>query len=232
LLFLAWTILNPQAARAQTRPAPFYALPADGTWVEFAWTFAPKKDITRRGVLRISCVGEREIRGVPCRWVELKRTTKEVGRTQTRIRKLLVAERAFQSGQQLEDNVFLAFARDEAESPVRKLSARHLADVLHLGIEGPDSGFAAQPVEEKLDTRLSQLVVRHVTARGQRGERRLEYHGWLTRDVPFGWARMELREQTGAAAPRVIYTATVVRRGQDATSEVDESRDSSKPTVP
>ena len=40
---LLWAVVlaAPGAALAQTRPAPFYSLPSDGTWVEYEWVQVP-----------------------------------------------------------------------------------------------------------------------------------------------------------------------------------------------
>src|SRR5262249_31218777 len=67
LFLMAWALIAaPIAAQAQTRPAPFYALPEEGTWVEYEWTFTGKRGEAREGTLRLSCVGRQEAQGVPC----------------------------------------------------------------------------------------------------------------------------------------------------------------------
>src|SRR5262249_11181363 len=43
---------GPAPAAGQDRPAPFYALPPDGTWVEYDWTAAGPDGQQQRGTLR------------------------------------------------------------------------------------------------------------------------------------------------------------------------------------
>ena len=51
-----------------------------------------------------------------------------------------------------------------------------------------------------------------------------EYEGWLTADVPFGCARFEVREGEGDGSSKTVFTATAVRRGKGAKSEVNEAK--------
>src|SRR5262249_35286120 len=80
------------------------------------------------------------------------------------------------------------------------------------------------PGKEAVESKLGKFVARHLTATAERNGRALEYHMWLTPDVPFGWARMEVRESRPGAAPRTVFTATAAETGGGAESEVEESK--------
>jgi hypothetical protein len=225
LLIAVWALAGGVvAAGTQTRPAAFYALPADGAWVEYAWTATEPGGKKQTGTLRISSVGTRTVQGVRCRWIELKRQTWQGDRLGVRWRKLLVAEDAFRQKKTQQTYVIEGFAREKAGGPVTRLGRLRIGGLLHLGIEGADVSLQAAPAREKVTAGGAALWARHVSAAGTSGSRRLRYDGWLTDEVPFGWAKVEIREEDGKRPARVIYTAIVARQGKGARSEVDESR--------
>jgi hypothetical protein len=209
-------------AFGQNQPAPFYSLPVDGSWVEYDWTFTDGQGKEHRGLLRISSVGKERVDGKTCRWVELKRRGREENQGPTKIRKLLVEEpgRDVPAGPGRPLEVVLGFSRDESDGPVTRLGARRLAEVAHLGFESDESGLREEAKEQKIQTPLAEFVARHVSMAGRTGQRRLEYHGWLTSDLPFGWAKMEIRELGGKGPARVLYSVTARRRGTGARSEL------------
>jgi hypothetical protein len=108
--------------------------------------------------------------------------------------------------------------RPEGLSPARAW------DFLTLGFTGPRTALTEVREGEKVHTALGALSARHVWARVRRGSRALEYHAWLTADVPFGWARMEVRETFDQAGPRTVFTATIARSGRQARSELGERK--------
>jgi hypothetical protein len=223
VLMLAALVWNPGRSAAQTNVAPLYALPADGTWVEYGWKATGPENQEQTGTLRISSVGRKDVQGVSHRWIEIKKEVRRGEEMRRQFRKLLVAEKAFTESQSLRGNVAEAFAQDEPGGPVSRLGAQRLDDFLDLGIEG--AGTVLKEVrEEEVETKLGKFPSRYVTARGKSGERVLEYHGWLSREVPFGWVKFEIREATGQGVSRTIFTAGATRSGRDATSEVDEAK--------
>ena len=220
---VTWAFLCcPAVAVGQNQPAPFYSLPEDGSWVEYDWTFTDAQGKVHGGLLRISCVGKERFDGKICRWVELKRGGREGTATPTKIRKLLVAEagREVPAGPDRPPDVVLGFSRDESDGPITRLGARRLVEVAHLGFEAEQSGLREEAKEEKIQTPLGEFVARHVSMAGRTGQRRLEYHGWLTANVPFGWAKMEIREPSSRGPARVLYSVTAGRRGTGARSEL------------
>jgi hypothetical protein len=208
---------------AQSSPAPFYALPEDGAWVEYEWTAVGQDQQKTTGTLRISCVGRLEIRGEPHCWVELKKEFKLRDRPVQQVRKLLVAEKTFRKGGPVQDAVVEVYDRHGTDGPVTRLSPARVADFLSLGLSGPEASFKEVQEKEEIETPLGKFVARQVVARGKEG-RRFDYYAWLTPEAPFGWCKIELKENTGTASGRTVFTALAVKKGKDAKSELDETK--------
>jgi hypothetical protein len=222
-LVLAVLVVVPGRCAAQPRCGPLYSLPADGTWVEYVWQATLPDGREQMGTLRISSVGSRQVQGVRHRWVEIKKATRQGAETRVQLRNLLVAEKAFADSQSLQGNVAEVFAQDDLKGPVTRLTTSRLEEFISLGIEGPGAILKTVGDEEELATGLGKFPARHVSAQGKRGDRTLEYHGWLTGKVPFGWAKFEIRERSGKK-PESVFRAVATRSGADARSEVSETR--------
>jgi hypothetical protein len=222
-LVLAVLVVVPGRCAAEARCAPLYSLPADGTWVEYTWQATLSDGREQTGTLRLSSVGSRQLQGIQHRCVEIKKVTRQEGGTTVQLRKLLVAEKAFAESRSLQGNVVEVFAQDDIEGPVTRLTTSRLEEFISLGIEGPGGILKKVGDEEELATRLGKFLVQHVSAQGKRGERILEYHGWLAGKVPFGCAKFEIREKSGKR-PDIVFSAVGARSGADARSEVMETR--------
>ncbi len=222
-LMLAVFVVGLGPAGAQTQLAPLYSLPKDGTWVEYEWTATGPDKKEQQGTLRISSVGGNEVQGAPHRWVEVKKVTTQDNQ-KCRFRKLLVAEKDLLGGRPLHDSVVLGFDRGDSPDSVTRLSAGRLSDFLSMGFKGPAATFRDVQDREYVSAGLGKFLTSHVSARGQAGHRILEYHGWLTDEVAFGWVKFQIREQKGAAPSQIVFTAVAIRSGQGATSDLDESK--------
>jgi hypothetical protein len=209
-------------ARAQLQPAPVYELPPDGTWVEYAWTADDGKGQKTTGTFRISSVGRVQLKGKAQRWLEIRKEQKQEGQTTVQVRKLLIDERALARGP-FAAAVSAVFHRSGPDGPVIRLSAARAQDFLALGLHG---GVPLKTVagRERLETKLGTFITRHLAARGESEGRTLEYHVWLTSEVPFGWAKVEVKEIRPKDGPRTIFTGTAEKTGKGAKSEVEESR--------
>jgi hypothetical protein len=222
VVVLALVVLGPGRGPAQDRLAPFYSLPADGTWVEYAWKRVTPRNAAESGLLRFSAVGRKEVQGVRCRWVEIKVQARRGDRPKWQIRKLLVPEEAFRKGLPLGEIAVACYHREDGAAGVRRLSPKRIHDFLGMGLGGRDSPLRTVRAKEELTTDLGKFSTRHV-ATEKTGERARAFHCWLTADVPFGWAKLEIRDTPGDAPARVVFTATATRKGQGAKSEVDET---------
>ena len=209
---------------AQTQVAPFYSLPKDGDWIEFEWraTSPDKKD--REGTLRISSVGEQKLEGKSHRWIEVKKVSKHGQQVDFKLRKVLIAERAFTAGQPLELHVARGFGQKSPDAPVINLTRPRLHELLSLGMDGVDTTLVKVSENEEVETKLGKYKTRHLSATGKSGERVLKYHGWLTNEVPFGCIKFDIHERIGLEPLRPIFSAVAVRRGHDAKSELDEGK--------
>jgi len=212
----------PSRSAAQSGPAPIYSLPNDGVWVEYAWQAGDRDRGERIGLLRISSVGQKQVKDVACRWIEIRLEARNGEKTTRRLRKFLVDPRAFSRGQSLEDNVLEGFAQSSPKDAVIRLPAKRLHDFLDLGLEARSLTEVQAQVE--VATPLGNFKTRHVSATGSRGERTLTYDGWLTDNVPFGWCRIEVHERMGTGPAQLVFRATATRTGRDAKSELDETK--------
>jgi hypothetical protein len=216
-------LLNLAEVRAQTRPAPLYALPADGTWVEYGWTFVARDGGKQAGLLRISSVGTKELKGRRYRWIEMRRQTGQGAEAKVRIRKVLVEEAAMVGGRPFAEAVAEGYKRDAADGPIVRLSGRQLEDVLGMGFEGQGAELQTTQAKVIVKTELGSFSTRRVVAGSPKDKRGLEYHGWLTGRVPFGWVKLEIHEKSGARARRLVFRAVAIKSGKGAQSGVAES---------
>jgi len=224
--FLIFVLLvaigNPSRTAAQSEPAPIYALPADGTWVEYTWQATDRYHEERTGLLRISSVGRKEVKDAACRWIEIRLEARDGDKMTRRLRKFLVAPRAFTRGQSFEDHVLEGFAQSTPKDGVIRLPTKRLYDFLNLGLNAQTLTEVQKQAEVK--TPLGSFRTRHVSAAGSRGPRTLTYDAWLTDDMPFGWCQIEVHEQRGAGPALLVFRATASRNGRDAKSELDETK--------
>jgi hypothetical protein len=102
-------------------------------------------------------------------------------------------------------------ASDGREVP---LSNDRLRAFTGLGIQGSQEALREVATGEEVRTSLGTFRTRHVTAIGSTAGRILEYHGWLSPDLPFGWARMEIRQPNGDGPPQTVFRATASRTGR------------------
>jgi hypothetical protein len=224
LLLATWVVVHgPARAAEPTRAAPLYALPADGTWVEYDWTATDPMGKEVKGTLRLSAVGGKVIDGTACRWVEIRKEYREGSQTKREYRKLLVAEKAFAAAPTLRDHVRAVIGQDGSAAPLT-FSASRARNFVNMGFDAADASLKEVRAREKVSTPLGRYDARHVAAQSRSGERVREYDGWLTADVPFGCARFEVREGSGDGPRKTVFTATAARSGKGAKSEVDEAR--------
>jgi hypothetical protein len=224
-LALALCVLFPTPSRAAepTRAAPIYALPEDGSWVEYDWTAVGPDGKEIKGLLRISSVGSRTRGGIESRWVEVRKEFRQGGETRREYRKFLVPVKAFTDSPTLRDHVSSVIGQDNSDAPA-ELSAKRARTFVSMGLTGEDAALKEVRAREKVELLLGKYETRHVRARGMRDDSELEYQGWLSNDVPFGCARFEVLEIPQGGPVKRVFSATAVRAGRGARSEVDESR--------
>jgi hypothetical protein len=103
------------------------------------------------------------------------------------------------------------------------LSPTQIHDFVLLGL--PEASAILQPAgQEVIETRLGKFPCRRALAiKTISDHRSLTYQVWRSAAVPFGWVRFEVRERVGTAPARVVFSASAVRTGQGAHSDLDES---------
>src|SRR5262245_12696654 len=221
-LLLAVLLIPTSPVRGQKEVAPLYALPADGTWAEYTWTMSCPGQKDRKGTLRLSCIGNKEVKGISCRRVEFKNEEVTENGTKTHLRQVLISLDGLTPGKSLMDVVVEARASATAGGMTR-LSGPRLEEFLYLGLGRKNGALRLLGEKEEVKTENGRYTARHFAASGGAGERGLGYHVWLTGQSPFGWVKFELEEQDGNSARRTFIT-TLAKTGCGAKSESDRVR--------
>jgi hypothetical protein len=211
----------PLAARpdAAPGPAPLYALPPDGTWVEYVWKGVAREGVAVSGVLRISSVGTAELGGSRRRWVEVKLTVGSGKERTWKLRKLLVTEAGLRDGLP-RSAVTAVYALDAGQAMPRRLAIDRADVFLGLGFGGAGAALRPAGAEQEVSVPLGKFSVRPVTAKGEHRGRWFVYDAHLTDSVPFGWARCAVHEAVETSRPRLVFTAEASRSGRDAQPEM------------
>ena len=200
---------------AQQRPAPVYALPANGVWVEYRFESLSKDGKKDLGTLRISSVGLTTINEKAHRWLEF---SLEIPKAKRKLRKLLVLE-AGSTQTSWTDRIVEGYSSEGPGESVNMMSRASLRSFMSMG--SFDQTLQEQKGDVSVVTGLGELNCRYVISRGSGS---LEYRGWLVSGVPFGWAKFEIVEHTNENLPRVVFRATAHKSGAGAKSELDEAK--------
>ena len=205
-------------AFGQTKPALLYSLPPDGTWVEFEMTRPGGEAGHETARLRLGSVGKEVVNGAPHRWIEIRRETATEGKPMTVLAKILIAESAFGDSTLKKESVAKAFEQKSSQM-MRRLSPEQADDLITFGFRGDSYRLIAVNDKEELTTPLGKFSCKQMKSSSAMKGLPLEMNVWLTRDVPFGWARAEVGVP---GAPKVVVVA--VKTGKDAKSELDETK--------
>jgi hypothetical protein len=182
--------------------------------VEYEWKAMEPDASEQTGTLHICSLGREERKGLRCRWVEVRKTVRKGPGLKYRSRKLLVAEEAFARNRVLRGNVIECWEQVKEGGPFTRLTGRRLQDFLGMGFEGSEARLRTVREKVEVETGLGKRSAKLVSANGRPGKRTLEYRGWLSEEVPFGWARFEIREARGRSSQQTIFTAVVKRTGR------------------
>lgn len=200
-----------------------YSLPADETWAEFEWKSIGKDGKERTGTLQISSVGTKQIQAVPYRWIEIAMGPAGESQDKRKIRKVLVAENAFGGGKDKLAAVAEGYELVDGTS-VKKLTVEQVNHFLQMGIHSDKMTFTTVRDPEEIQTKLGKYAARHVLIGGESNKRAVEYHAWLSKDAPFGWAKIELHDQTDKMRSQLIFSAAATGTGHGAKRIVDETK--------
>jgi hypothetical protein len=221
-LLLTVLLLQASPVRSQEEVAPLYALPADGTWAEYAWTMSRPGQKDKKGSLRLSCLDNKEVKGIGCRWVEFKNEEIADDSKKIHLRQLLIPLDGLTRGKSLMDVVVEAHASTAAGTMTR-LSGSRFEEFLYLGLGRKNAALRLLSEKEEVKTESGRYAARHFSASGRASERSLNYHVWLTAQSPFGWVKFKLEEQDGNSTRRT-FIASLAKTGCCAKSELDPIR--------
>jgi hypothetical protein len=104
--------------------------------------------------------------------------------------------------------------------PTVKLSPRQSAEFLSVGCTGEGCKLTATEENATVTGRGQTWTCKVVEAASKSGTTEFVYRGWLTREVPFGWARLNTITTAGGQE-QGQFTATLVRAGTGARGELE-----------
>jgi hypothetical protein len=148
----------------------FYRVPQDGTRVVFAFDLAAKMfDGQEKKVqvsLSLASVGRTTVKGEKCRWIEIKATNKEDGKT-LKLAKMLIGEKYLRTGQTPVDNIIKGWIKNPSSTPQIHVIEREFKQGpgffrgLEFFLSGPFQDAKDLPPEE-IDGKLGKLACRGV----------------------------------------------------------------------
>jgi hypothetical protein len=213
-------------------PSLIYSLPPDGSWVEYKMQGGERRpsgaEEKATGILRISSVGKTVINGVNHRWVEIKlqkqmeisRGDKKEEKAQTDIKKLLIAERPRNPKESFRDLIVEGYGIHRAKGTPVTMERGEIDDIMSFGTAPDELAAELDPTERETTIPLGKFRTRLLSAKSKerKGERQ-EVRYWLSDEIPFGWAKMEIaygKDERGRLE--------AIKTGKDAKSELDESK--------
>lgn len=215
-------ILVAHPLSAQQKPAVLYSLPADGVWAEFTMKRTGPRDLpASTGMLRISSVGTKIVNGLAHRWIQIKGDYEISDREFTFVTKLLLAEKAVGRGELLPDSVpeaYGAFTRKGEPQKTGRMSNKEIEQLLSQGTPKTGQSRLAADMEE-ITTPIGKFMAKRLSITySDPSNPKMEACFWLTKDVPFGWAKYELKQDG-----KTVFLYELAKTGTGAKSELDES---------
>lgn len=214
-----------------------HQLPKDGTWVRFDVTgegLAPGGEVraTIMGSVTIKSVGQEEVEGTACRWIEIETEMNLQavrGPRSKRLEsfKLLIPEKNLATGQNPLAHAIKGWRKDRTNS-VTELDLKNnnvpgfqnLEELLNGGMTKSEK---TEGVERKLPARTYKCTHVNGKEESESGDVEIAIQSWLTNEVPFGivayrYTKMRKREKESLGGRWMELT--FVESGTDAKSTV------------
>ena len=209
-----------------------YQLPEDGAWVRFDMEVARERggeQMTIKGSMAMSSVGQTTIEGEKCRWIEVEMRMKRGEDERTFITKLLIPEKHLKKGEKPLDHVVKAWQKQGAGE------ARELKDP-YSSNAGPLPAFLSGPLKdpkeldkELVESKLGKLQCAGLTGRAEfkqgQTDAKVTFHTRLHEKAPFGvvTCRMVYTGEREGQPPRsVTVTLKLTEVGDKATSKLPD----------
>ena len=198
--------------REPLRVAPFYGLPAPGTWIEYdcsSWDAAGKKTLM---TLRLHYAEEVEREGRRCAAVEIKLTNRSDKDASWKRRRVIVDLAGYAKTRDLRTSVVEVWGQSGETAPERRLPIESWSTFLNFGLP-PHLPLTAAKVEEKAPTGLGRGPARLHFAGGAIEGRQWKYEAWLSEATPFGWRRMGMWQEEAEGKRRLRFEAVAAKTG-------------------
>jgi uncharacterized repeat protein (TIGR01451 family) len=224
---------SPDREKSSPTVAPIYSLPEDGAWVDYKFSSLDRRANKLEGTMRISSVGRTPAKDQMCRWIEIKIDSPL---TVTRFGKMLLAEEPFKAGLPLKNQIAEAYHQEGVKGWVKSAVGDEILSYFTMGVHGD---LHERKDREPIETKLGKFTCRVVSTEdnprpGSEGApspekkpggdgRNLEYRAWLTDEVPFGWARLQIWGKLNDDL-RLLFSAEASGKGTGAKSEVEHAK--------
>jgi hypothetical protein len=150
---------------------------------------------------------------------------------------MLLAEEPFKLGLPLKNQVAEAYHQEGVKGWVKSAVGDEILSYFTMGVHGD---LHERKDRESLETKLGKFTCRVVSTEDNRRPspesalpspekkpgadgRNLEYRAWLTDDVPFGWARLQIWGKMNDDL-RLLFSAEASGKGTGAKSEVEHAK--------
>lgn len=184
-------------------PAP---LPKSGSWARYHVSVtAGGQDISGKFTLKV--LGEEQVNGADCRWVEFKSSVQVEGREEAGVSKILLPSKRLLSGDDPASHVARGWMQQNKDEPRAFPSEPIVTALLALFLPGRAGGLQdvkALESERTVDCQQGRLVCKGTTGTRevqiQTTKIKLTETFWLNEKVPFGAAAFEIAAEVNEAA--------------------------------
>ncbi len=210
----------------------FYRLPADGTSARYALEMTMNiqgKEITARGTMTMSSVGQVTVKDKKCRWLEVKMQVTVMDKEDLQLYKVLIAQEHLQPGKNPLEHAIKGFMKRGKGEPAEIKDFKSGKTPLPLFLAGPLKE-TKKLAKEVIDGKLGKLE-----CEGVRGTQELEkdkekihltYETRLHDKAPFGVvaSRIQIKLQVNQEEGTGTITLRLVEIGKGAKSELPEQQ--------
>ncbi|MBI3462850.1 MAG: hypothetical protein HY000_07285 [Planctomycetes bacterium] len=233
LIIIVFLAVTPRPGRAD---GLLYQLPDDGTWVRFdteGKAFGPDGGVkvTITGSVMVSSVGQTDVYGEKCRWIEIGSTAKRGEQEFTEVYKLLIPEKRLKQGENPLDHVLKAWQKhsmiNHGAPQQLDLGAVRSLDEFLSGPAPEVTKLPAELTDSKLGKRQCEGLRGHAVVKTCDSETHFTYEVRLDKDAPFGVVTFryeKARKRQGQSLGARTATFKLADFGTEAKSALPDSQ--------
>jgi len=202
-------------APALPQAAPFYTMPAVGTWAEFECTSRGASNKETVGALHLRRLADSESKGEQYAWVEIKLVPDGKAPASWKLRRLVVSVERYRQTGDLTKSVAEAYQQSGADDPARRMEDAPLASFLRMAFARP-MPLEKQGEMKTLTTPAGKWRSQKLQGSVTEGDRRESYAVWQCPDAPFGCSQFTVTVEQTKPAVKTDFRAVLIRTGTSA----------------